>query len=170
MTYYSTCLNCAVDKTTCAKRIAISSGIKGLGITSAKFRCAARVSRFKPGQRVEFDWRYYADDGSNEGYTTTFVGTVMHEKAGNKRFAVRVDQDGEYYDFKPADILKNAEFISVRPDDMRLLDEPDRVICPLCARYDEGDGERERCWGYGDLSNVAGLGACHDRPPLQMVH
>lgn len=158
MTYYTTCLNCAVDKSACAKRKAVSNAIKGTGITSVKFRCTERVSKFRHGQRVAFDWRYYADDGSGEGYETEFVGTIMHEKAGNKRFAVRVDQDGEHYDCKPSDILKNAEFISVRPADLRPLDEPDRVICPLCARYEDGDGERERCWGYGDLSNVAGLG------------
>ena len=159
MTYYATCLNCAVDKTTCAKRKAISSAIKGLGITSAKFRCADRVSRFRPGQRVEFDWRYYDDDGSGEGYTATFVGTVMHEQKGNKRFAVKVDPDHEIYDLKPADILKSPEFISVRPDDLRPLDEPDKPLCPLCAAYDDDTADSQRlCYGFGDLTNVRGLG------------
>lgn len=159
MTFYATCLNCAVDKATCGKRKAISSAIKGLGITSTKFRCADRVSRFRPGQRVEFDWRYYEADGSGQRYTTTFDGTIMHEKAGNKRFAVKVDPDGEYYDLKPGDILKNPEFISVRPDDLRPLNEPDKPLCPLCAAFDGDVADLERlCWGSGDLSNVAGMG------------
>ena len=157
MTYFSTCLNCAVDKAACGKRKAVRSAIKGLGITSAKFRCEDRVARFRRGQRVQFIWRYYDDagEGRRDGYETVFVGTVMHEKAGNKRFAVKVDPDHEIYDLKPGDILKNAEFTSVRPDDMVPADEPDRALCPLCSADDVANDAQRLCWGRGDLSNVA---------------
>ena len=159
MTYFSTCLNCAADKAACAKRKEVRQAIKGLGITSAKFRCDERIARFRRGQRVQFIWRYYGEpDESRGGYETVFVGTVMHEKAGNKRFAVKVDPENEIYDLKPADILKNPEFISVRPDDMVASGEPDRKLCPLCSAEEDTPDVPRLCWGSGDLSNVAGLG------------
>jgi hypothetical protein len=151
MAYLTPCFNCAAEKPECPRRQAMSKAIKGLGITSVKFNCPDRQSKFRPGQRVEFDWRYYADDGSGEGYTTSFVGTVMHEMAGNRRFAIRVDQEGEHYDFPPSEVLRNPEFISVRPDDMRALEQPDRAICPNCAAYDDAaDMERIQCWARGE--------------------
>jgi len=147
---YAPCFNCAADKSTCPRREGVRKGIAGLGVTSVKFKCTTRVPRFHVGQRVEFDWRYFDEDGRGDGYTATFNGTVMREKTGNKRFSIRVDQDGEYYDLKPADIFKSPEFISVRPDDMRALDEPNRPLCPNCAAYDDADDIKRLCWGGGD--------------------
>lgn len=135
MTYYATCLNCAVDTVTCERRATISNALKGQSITSVKFKCHDRLPMFHRGQRVEFYWRYYNEDGSGDEYIATFVGTIMREKPGNKRFSVRVDPDNEIYDLTPAELLKNPEFISVRPDDIRALDEPDRPMCSLCAAY-----------------------------------
>lgn len=130
--------------------LVISALLAFLGVTSVNFKCTDRVSRFRVGQRVEFDWRYFDEDGSGQDYTATFVGTVMREKVGNKRFSIRVDQEGEFYDLTPAEILKNPEFTSVRPDDMRALDEPDKPMCPNCAAYDDPDDIRRLCWGGGD--------------------
>ena len=105
--------------------------------------CADRTPHFKRGQRVQFDWRYYDDVGSGQGYTATFYGTIMREKPGNKRFSIRVDPDHEDYDLKPADILKSPEFTSVRPADIQSIDEPDRPMCQLCSAYqDDADAKR----------------------------
>lgn len=143
MGYFATCLNCAADKSTCARLAEIRQAIKGMSITSVKFKCAERVSMFRRGQRVQFDWRYYDDDRSGEGYTATFYGTIMREKPGNKRFSIRVDQDHEDYDLKPSDILKSPEFTSVRPADIQPIDEPDKPMCYLCSAYrEEVDAER----------------------------
>lgn len=154
MAYFASCLNCATDKATCERRQAMNKAIKGLGITSAKFNCPDRQSKFRPGQRVEFDWRYYEpvdDYGVADQCIVTFVGTIMREKPNNRRFSIRVDQHGEHYDFAPSEVLKNPEFTSVRPDDIRPLGEPDRPICPNCAAYDDpADMERQVCWARGD--------------------
>lgn len=162
MTYLQPCFNCQADKASCARRAEVLKGMKGLGITSAKFACADRQSKFRTGQRVEFDWRYYEPDGSEYGsecFIATFVGTIMREKPNNRRFSIRVDQTGEHYDLPPSDVLKNPEFTSVRPDDIRSLDEPDRSICPNCAAYDEpADMERLGCWARGQVDVPKG---CH---------
>jgi hypothetical protein len=153
MAYLAPCLNCAADKTECPRRQAMNKAIKGLGITSAKFNCPDRKSKFRPGQRVEFFWRYWEqtdDHGGSDEFIATFTGTIMREKPNNRRFSIRVDQDGDYYDLKPSEVLKNAEFTSVRPDDIRPLDEPDYAICPNCAAYDDPlDPMRAACWADG---------------------
>lgn len=150
MTYFAPCFNCAVDKATCERRAAMRKALKGTGITSAKFNCPDRQAKFRRGQRVEFDWRYYDNEcgeyGIPGGYTATFVGTIMREKLGNRRFSIRVDQDGEAYDLKPADVLNNPEFISVRPDDIRALDEADKPMCVNCSAYREADDCARLCY------------------------
>lgn len=148
MAYFSTCFNCAEDKDACSKRAEIRDGIRGLGITSVKFNCPDRKSRFQTGERVEFKWTAYCEQdavyGLDGSHVVHFVGTVMHEKKGNKRFAIRVDPDQECDEFTASEVLK-GEFISVRPDDMKLIDEPARSICSLCAAYDKEDANG-RCF------------------------
>lgn len=153
MTYFAPCFNCAADKANCERRATMRKALKGTGITSAKFNCPDRQAKFRRGQRVEFDWRYWEPTdgyGSSEEFFATFVGTIMREKPGNKRFSVRVDQNGEAYDLKPREVFNSPEFISVRPADMRALDEPDRAMCELCAAY------------VGDHADIA---AKCERPP-----
>lgn len=156
MAYFAPCFNCVVNKATCTRRAAMRKAIKGVGITSAKFPCPDRQSKFRPGQRVEFDWRYYEpidDYGGAVEYHATFRGTVMREKPNNRRFSIRVDQEGEYYDLSPAEVFNNPEFTSVRPDDIRPLDEPDQSICPNCAAYENpADMERLGCWARGQVN------------------
>jgi hypothetical protein len=146
VSYFQPCFHCAADKANCLRRASIRQSISGLGLTSVKFTCADRVPRFRRGQRVSFDWRYYDDDGSGEEYTASFVGTIMHEKKGNRRFAIRIDPDGEFYDLKPAELLKSPEFISVRHDDIKVLDEPDRPMCLTCAAYQDTSDVEAKCY------------------------
>lgn len=145
MTYFAPCFNCAADKATCERRATMRKALKGTGITSAKFNCPDRQAKFRRGQRVAFDWRYYDSEsgayGTVEGYTATFVGTIMREKPGNRRFSIRVDQEDEAYDVKPHEVLQNPMFTSVRPDNIRALDEPDRAMCEQCAAYVGDDAD-----------------------------
>ena len=162
MTYLQPCFNCQADKGSCLRRAEVLKGIKGLGISSAKFVCTERQSKFRPGQRVEFDWRYWEpidDYGGSDEFHATFRGTIMREKPNNRRFSIRVDQEGEDYDLSPSEVFKNPDFTSVRPADIRAIDEPDRSICPNCAAYDDpADMERLGCWAQGQVDVPKG---CH---------
>jgi hypothetical protein len=132
--------------------------IKGTGITSAKFNCPDRQSKFRTGQRVQFMWRHYEACDYDTYETKVFLrGTIMREKPNNRRFTIRVDQgfmgfepDAEPWDLKVSEVLRNPDFTSVRPDDIRPLDEPDYAICPNCAAYDDPlDPMRAACWANG---------------------
>ena len=154
MAYYHPCKNCAVDPSECAVRQKIKDQIAGLSVTSIKFKCKERTSRFRQGQRVEFDWSVYSntqisqDEFDTEVTPVKFVGTVIHEKSNKLRFVVRVDRDQEYFGHKPEDVLKNDDLIiSVRPDDIKPLDDPDRSFCPSCLAYDKEEASKV-CQGW----------------------
>ena len=168
MAYLQPCFNCATDKASCQRRKDILQSVKSMGVTSVKFACANRQSKFRPGQRVEFDWRHY-QACDNDYYETRIIlrGTIIREKVGNKRFSIRVDQDfvgfaeqEEPWDLKVSEVLRDPEFTSARPAHIRPLDQPDKPMCNVCCAYDEPDDIEKRCCGYGDLSNVSRT-SCH---------
>lgn len=131
MTSYSTCINCAADKTNCPRRRAVQEAIKGAGITSLKFRCSERKPMFRPGQRVSVTW---AVGGDNEyALDETWPATVIKESG--TRFLLSVD-DVESDEGTPAKEFINNErlFVKVSPSRLTLLNEPERAICRFCDR------------------------------------
>lgn len=142
--YYHPCAGCKVDKDKCNRRSEIRSAIAGLSVTSIKFKCEDRVPLFRSGQRVTFFWTvysvecdYYADDPD----VTQFNGTIIRETKSPWKYAIRVDQDADDYDFAPKDVFKGGGFaVNVRTSDILAIDEPDRKFCPSCLKYQGEDG------------------------------
>lgn len=148
MTYYRTCKNCRFEKSGCQKREEMRTAIKGLGITSIKFRCPDRRAIFDEGQRVKLTWRVFASgDDYDEETIHEFLATVMFEVAGGLRYIVRVDPgvslDGDC-DVSAAFKNKNL-IIKARPDSMTAIDEPVRDFCRACFAYPD----ESRCHGWG---------------------
>lgn len=85
MTYYATCAGCEFTAD-CEKRRAIQKSIKGVGITSLKFRCDLRRDKFVAGQAVWFDLVASietTDCGGSYISRDSFSGYVV-EQLGNK--------------------------------------------------------------------------------------
>ncbi len=157
MTYYHPCKNCAVSAQACPRRLQIKSAISGLSVTSLKFKCEIRQPRFEAGQRVSFKWKVYEttqiaqDDFETESFEVWFRGTVAWEKSNRLRFVVRVDADQDSNGIYPTDVFKNDNLIvSVRPDDMRAINECSKSMCPNCLAYDKAEAS-SRCqsWDCG---------------------
>lgn len=147
MTHYAPCFNCAVDKTTCARRLALQKTLAGSHVTSIKFRCPDRKAHFTPGQRVAFDWKSWDSDGYDESCIhLTFHGTVLQEKG--PKFVIQVDAgkdaSGEELEAKDIFTKNDAMIIKVRPADMLPLNEPPRSVCLTCYQI-EGMSEA-RCY------------------------
>lgn len=148
MTHYATCFNCAVDKTTCPRRLALQKALVGNHVTSVKFRCPDRKAHFVPGQRVAFDWKMWEpDDYEDESCIhLTFHGTVLQEKGS--KFVVQVDagEDADGQEIKASDVFKrnDALITKVRPADMRPIDEPTKAVCVTC--YQIEGMEEIRCY------------------------
>lgn len=129
MTSYSTCRNCAVDKTLCARRYQIQHAIKGAGITAVKFRCLDRQALYRKGQRVEITWPVYAD--GEYPCDESWPGTVIGE-SGSK-FLVTVDDVDSDNGTPARDYIKNERlFVRVSASRIAPSDQPDRAICSWC--------------------------------------
>ena len=150
MTHYATCFNCATDKDTCERRIALKKALAGSAVTSVKFRCPERKAFFAPGQRVSFDWSMWENDGDEEsGLPLVFHGTVIRERGS--KFVVQVDagKDASGEGIEAAHVFKKNEalLIKVRPAHMAALDEPSKAVCLTCYQV-EGVTE-DRCYRSG---------------------
>lgn len=158
MAYLYPCKNCIFEKVDCDKRTAMRVAFKGLGVTSAKFKCDNRTPLFSSGQRISFVWTVYDDcheeDGAFDPDQTVFYGTVYGEAKSGLRFIVRVDQESEFYDYKPSEIFRNGGFaVKVKPSDMCVTDEPPQPMCETCMKY---EGEQGLCHRNRDYQNPHG--------------
>ena len=151
---YLTCRNCAVDRSTCERRAHVRAGIRGLGLTSIRFRCDARVPLYRPGQRVEVTWKYYPPDWDHyEGYSLeTWPATVVHES--KKGFVIAVDDVASDNDLPAREYIKNENlYCNVVAGKLKALDEPDRRTCEVCRSAENADGTVTGCWGTNGYDN-----------------
>ncbi|TAI67632.1 hypothetical protein [Bradyrhizobium sp. Leo170] len=85
MTFYRTCTGCVVQGQPCDARDGLRKKLKGLGVTSVKWKCADRIARFQVGDLVWVDTvadpNDYGDDG--EPYRDEFPGVIV-DAAGAK--------------------------------------------------------------------------------------
>ena len=122
MAYLHTCKACVFKDAPCARRETVRAGLRGLGVTSAKFRCDTHAPMFVEGDALAFKWTVYGDDPYDEGdksYETTFTGAVLCQVAKSARFVVRVDHATNADGFDPREVFHNGDLIiKVRLRDM----------------------------------------------------
>lgn len=148
MTFYRPCFNCAFAKLPCARREAVAAGIKGLGLTSLKFRCSERRPAFAVGQRVEVGWMVSEPDGECGLETTRehWPATVVAER-GNK-FQILVDDVDSDYGTSARGYIKNETlYAKVSASKLRPLAEPPREVCGTCQGV-AADGTVTGCFGW----------------------
>jgi hypothetical protein len=149
MTHYATCVNCAVDTSSCQRRQNLRATLKGSGVYSLKFKCADRQKMFSTGQRVEFDWSLWeADEYDSSELPLVFHGTVIRERGA--KFVVQVDGgkdvSGENLEACHVFTKNDQLIIKVRPANMRALDEPAKAVCTICYHVEGGE---DRCHQNG---------------------
>ncbi|TCV66328.1 hypothetical protein [Neorhizobium sp. S3-V5DH] len=145
MTHYATCFNCAVDKASCQRRIALQKALAGSAVTSLKFKCRERQAFFAPGQRVAFDWKSFeSDEYDTSVLHLTFTGTVIRERG--TKFVIQVDSGKDIEEeIEASEVFRknDALLIKVRPEDMRPLNEPAKSVCLTCYQV---EGQEDRCY------------------------
>ena len=158
---YLTCRNCGVDRSTCARREEIRVGVKGLGLTSIKFRCDARKSLYHPGQRVEVTWKYFAPDSHwDEGPSLeTWPATVVQET--KKGFLIAVDDVPSSNDLPAREYIKSDSlYCNVTSGRLAPVDEPDRRSCEYCHSIENADGTVTGCWGQNGYDGMNRVTNC----------
>lgn len=159
--FYATCRNCAVDRPSCARRAEVRARVKGLGLTSIKFRCAARRPLYRPGQRVEVTWRYCPPDwGYEEGVSLeTWPATVVQET--KRGFLIVVDDVPSDNDLPARDYIKSDSlYCNVAASKLSPLNEPDRRTCEYCRSAENGDGTVTGCWGANGYDGMTRVTNC----------
>lgn len=145
---YLTCRNCAVERGTCVRRAQVRAGIKGLGLTSVKFRCDDRQPLYRPGQRVEVTWKYATPDWDwQDGLSLeSWPATVVQET--KKGFLIVVDDVPSGNDLPAREYIKSDSlYCNVTAGKLAPLSEPDRRTCEYCRSAENADGTVTGCWG-----------------------
>lgn len=112
----------------------MSAGLRGLGITSAKFNCPERKPKFAPGQRVSVSWLVHDGEGYDQSPWDlhTWPATVSCE-SGNK-FVIRVDDVDSDLDLPVREYVKSDRlYCKVSASKLKPLDEPAQPICKRCG-------------------------------------
>ena len=120
--------------------------LKGLGVTSIAFKCAARQPAFYEGQRVTVTWPFHEYEDP-DGMLIEFHATVITEhKPG--RYYIRVDNgpDQTIGEYEVPECLNSNGHAHVSFTRLQPLDEPTRTVCAVCGRV---EGLTEDCYGYG---------------------
>jgi len=133
MTTYRTCWNCAADRSQCRTRARIRSAISGLHVTSVAFKCAERLPKFYPGERVSVTWKVIPDDWTHEdGFSfESWPATVSSEVDG--KFVIRVDDVPSDHDTPAREYIRSANlYCKVSASKLSKLDEPDVPVCARC--------------------------------------
>jgi hypothetical protein len=158
---YLTCRNCGVDRNGCARRAEIRARVKGLGITSLKFRCADRKPIYHAGQRVEVTWKYCPPDWDwEEGMSLeTWPATVVQET--KKGFLIAVDDVPSGNDLPAREFIKSASlYCNVAAGKLAPLNEPDRRSCDYCHSIENADGTVTGCWGVNGYDGMNRVDNC----------
>lgn len=112
----------------------MAASLRGLSITSIKFKCHERKPKFAPGQRVSVSWLVH--DGSPYDQAPwdlhTWPATVSCE-SGNK-FVVRVDDVLSDLDLPVREYVRSQNlYCKVSAYKLAHLNEPAQAICKRCG-------------------------------------
>ena len=141
--FYHPCKGCAVDVKTCKRRDEIHSAIKGLSVTSVKFKCTERSPYFKTGERVWVTlpfWEPVGTDGDSECHLAYFHGTVIYERNKLGSYKVKIDEGMDINDagyVVPECLKSKTGYIAVLSKYMKSIDEPSLKVCKYCEGVDE---------------------------------
>lgn len=158
---YLTCRNCGVNCQTCARRAEVQAGVKGLGLTSIKFRCADRRPMYHAGQRVAVTWKYSPPDWDYEDGLSleTWPATIVQET--KKGFLIVVDDVPSGNDLPAREYIKSESlYCNVMATKLAPLDEPDRQTCEHCRSAQNADGSVTGCWAADGFDGMIRVTNC----------
>lgn len=154
MTLYRTCVGCLSDKSPCVARDDLRERLKGIGVTSIKWKCKDREPRFVVGDPI---WALTVEgQGSDhqeggEPYRDYFPGTVIRD-CGSKLLVYIAPgspgRDGEEYSFAPS----GNGFCKITLSRISKRDGERETICKACELpASKGHQNGYSCTFSGDL-------------------
>lgn len=131
MTAYLTCRGCASAKVKCEHRDAMRDRLKGLSVTSLKWKCAARVPRFVPGDPIwATTWDGESADGYDQWSMEDFPAVVIRMLGANALVYIKPGVDGRDSDYKFQ--TANNGFCKITLSRLTPRDAPRDPVCEHC--------------------------------------
>lgn len=136
MTIFRTCTGCKAHPGPCEIREALRRQLKGLGVTSIKWRCKSRESRFKPGDQV---WvltaadRNDADEHGNP-YRDHFPGVIIEERGSKALLHVKDGSPGRDDDTLKFVAGDGRGFCKIPLSRLEPRDAPKERVCFYCSQ------------------------------------
>ena len=139
---YGTCKGCLFEKTDCAERRRIGVKIKGLGITTMKWKCEWRKPAFSIGQPVSVT--LIERTGYPEGdYLYDFDAFVIGMKG--RRVQAYVPKNCQHIE-SPGDFeFKSGGFVGLSMDHVRSREGMYEPVCEECRKTHRLDGHEDHC-------------------------
>lgn len=137
---YGTCKGCLFGDGQCAERRKMTEKIKGLGITTMKWRCKWRRPAFTIGQAVSVSLIDNEND-EFEPYSEYFDAFVVGMKG--RRVLAYIPE----YARKGKDVVLRNEngFVGLSMDHVKPRDAASEPICKECQKAYRLDGHEDYC-------------------------
>lgn len=139
---YGTCKGCLFEGADCAERKRIGAEIKGLGITSIKWKCAWRRSAYTVGQPIVVSI-LERSDYPGENYQCQFGAYVVGMKG--RRVLAYIPVANQFVE-EPGDFEFNHRgFVGLSVDRIYRRDGITEPVCSRCHRTHRLDGHEDYC-------------------------
>lgn len=139
---YGTCKGCLFEKTDCAERRRIGAKVKGLGITTMKWKCKWRKPAFRVGQPVMVQI-LERSEYPGEDFLHQFDGYVIGMKG--RRVQAYIPKDNQFIE-EPGDFeFKSGGFVGLSMDHVQPREGMSESICDGCRKTHRLDGHEDYC-------------------------
>ena len=139
---YGTCKGCTFEKTDCAERRKIGAKVRGLGITTMRWKCAWRRPAFSVGQPVVVPI-LERSEYPGEDYIHQFDGYVIGMKG--RRVQAYIPKDNRFVE-TPGDFeFKSGGFVGLSMDHVEVRDGVAEPVCNECHKTHRLDGHEDYC-------------------------
>lgn len=136
---YRTCTGCVHGAGACQARDIIKAHVKGIGVTSLKWRCAHRQPVYRPGDAVWVNlfvgWEDGGDSwGREEQAFAEFPGVVIRVRGSKAVIFIEpgVQSRCEQYDFEPQ--KSGNGHVKIPLSRTRKRHAVREHVCPVCER------------------------------------
>lgn len=127
MVAYRTCTGCVLQGKPCDMRDAMRERVRGLGITSIKWKCIGRVPRFKVG---DLAWAKTTTGDGDDSLTDLFPATVI--RVLGAKALVFIDGDALSRGNEAPFEARGNGFCKMPLSRLEPRDGEPETICPAC--------------------------------------
>lgn len=135
MTFYRSCTGCIKQGQPCDTRDVLRKRLKGLGITSVKWKCGDRVARIQPGDAVWVETVADPNEVDDDGqpFRGKFPGVAIQERGAGMLVFIEDGAQDLYEEHDVRFVARNNGFCKIPLSRITLREAPREEICASCS-------------------------------------